>query len=102
MRIIVVGATGTLGKATAEALEKNNDIIKASRKGDIQVDLSSPETIREMYEKISDIDAIVCTAGEARFGSLESFAQEDFDFKRAQAALQRALARLKVAQGRTM
>ncbi len=80
MRIIVVGATGTLGKATVNALKQNHEVIKASRKGDIHVDLSIPESIKEMYEQVSHIDAIVCTAGDAKFGPLDSFSDEDFEF----------------------
>ncbi len=80
MRIIVVGATGTLGKATVNALKQNDEIIKASRKRDIRVDLSIPESIKEMYEQVSDIDAIVCTAGDAKFGPLETLSDEDFEF----------------------
>jgi len=51
MRTIVVGATGTLGQATVSALKQNHEIIKASRKGDIRVDLSIPESIKKMYAR---------------------------------------------------
>jgi NAD(P)-dependent dehydrogenase (short-subunit alcohol dehydrogenase family) len=80
MKIIVVGATGTLGKATVNALKQNHEIIKASRKGDIRVDLNIPRSIKEMYEQVTDIDAIVCAAGDAKFGPLDSFSDEDFEF----------------------
>jgi len=80
MRIIVVGATGTLGKATVNALKQNHEVIQASRKGDIQVDLSIPASIKDMYKQVSDVDAIICTAGDASFGQLDSFSDEDFEF----------------------
>jgi NAD(P)-dependent dehydrogenase (short-subunit alcohol dehydrogenase family) len=80
MKIVVVGATGTLGKAAVNALKQNHEIIEASRKGDIQFDLSVPESIKELYQQISNIDAIVCTAGGAVFGPLENLSDEDFRF----------------------
>lgn len=80
MRILVVGATGTLGKATVDALKPNHEVLKASRKGDIRVDLGSPESIMKMVEQITDIDAIVCAAGDATFGPLESLSDENFAF----------------------
>ena len=80
MRIIVVGASGTLGKAAVDALKQDHEVLQASRNGDIQVDLSSPDSIREMYKQAADIDAIVCTAGDATFGPLESFSDEDFTY----------------------
>ena len=80
MRIVVVGATGTLGKAAVNAFKQNHEVIKASRKGDIHIDLSIPESIKEMYKHVSDIDAIVCAAGGAKFGPIESLSDEDFKF----------------------
>ena len=80
MRIIVVGASGTLGIATVNALKQHHEIIRASRQGDIQVDLSIPESIKAMVQQVSDIDAIVSTAGDAEFGPLDALSDKDFEF----------------------
>lgn len=79
MRIIVVGASGTIGKAVVDALEQSHEVVKASRNGEIRVDLSSPDSIKEMYTRVSDIDAIVCAAGNATFGPLNSLTDEDIE-----------------------
>ena len=79
MRIIVIGASGTLGKATVNALQQNHEIIKASRNGEIKIDLSKPESIKAMYDQVADIDAVVCAAGDAKFGPLEALTDADFD-----------------------
>ena len=80
MKIIVVGATGTIGRAVVNLYESKHEVIKASRNGDVRVDLSNPDSIKEMYNEITDIDAVVCAAGDARFGPLDSFSDEDFQF----------------------
>jgi NAD(P)-dependent dehydrogenase (short-subunit alcohol dehydrogenase family) len=77
MKIIIIGATGTIGAAVASALEKEYDVISASRKCDVQIDLSNPASIKEMYKSVQDIDAVISAAGEARFGSIDSLTTED-------------------------
>ena len=39
MRVIVIGATGTIGTAVADALATRHEIIRASCKGDVRVDI---------------------------------------------------------------
>ncbi len=79
MRIIVVGASGTLGKAAVDSLKQQHDIIQASRNSEVQVDLSDPASIKAMYAQVTDIDAVVCAAGDARFGPLADLTDADFD-----------------------
>ncbi len=80
MRIIVIGASGTLGKAAVNAFQQNHEIIQASRNGEVQVDLGNPDSIKAMYNCVTSIDAVVCAAGNAKFGSLDAFTDADFDF----------------------
>jgi len=79
MKIIVVGATGTIGKSVVIALSGRHEIIKVSRSaGDVQVDLAVPDSIKNMYGMIGEFDAVVCAAGNARFGVLDDLADEDY------------------------
>jgi len=80
VKIIIVGATGTIGRAVVNLFESKHEIIKASRNGDVRVDLSNPDSIKEMYGEVPEIDAVVCAAGDARFGPLDSFSDKDFQF----------------------
>ena len=80
MKIIVVGATGTIGQAVVAALGERYDVIKASRRSGVPVDLSDPESIRAMYDACADLDAVVCAAGDAAFSPLDELADEDFAF----------------------
>ncbi len=78
MRILIVGANGTLGKRISEELSKRNEIIKAGRNsGEVRVDIESRESIENMFKQVKNIDACVLTAGSAHFGSLQSMTEEN-------------------------
>ncbi|MFT3980858.1 MAG: short chain dehydrogenase [Ferruginibacter sp.] len=79
MKIIIVGATGTIGKHVVKVLQKDHEIVQAgSTSGDIQVNMENPASIEKMYEAIGPFDALVCTAGNGYFGPLETMKDEDF------------------------
>ncbi len=63
MRILVVGATGTIGRAVVAALSAGNEIISASlRKTTIKVDIADPLSVQQMYRSLGKVDAVVCAA----------------------------------------
>ena len=80
MRIVVVGATGTIGKAIVAALARNHEVLAASRKSRIRVDVTDPDSIRAMYRTVGRIDALVSAAGDAKFAPLEKLTDSDFQF----------------------
>jgi len=68
MKVLVVGATGTIGNAVAAALSARHEVIPASHtKSAHKVDLADPESIRKMYQEVGRVDAVICAAGEAKF-----------------------------------
>lgn len=77
MRILVVGATGTIGKAVAEALAARHEVLRASRKSDVSVDITRPESIREMYQRVGRLDAVVSCAGSGAWKPLTALTDED-------------------------
>jgi NAD(P)-dependent dehydrogenase (short-subunit alcohol dehydrogenase family) len=81
MRILIVGATGTIGRAVVTALSAGNEIVPVSRKSTaITVDLAEPSSIREMYRSTGKVDAVVCAAGLAKFAPLAQLSDADFRF----------------------
>jgi NAD(P)-dependent dehydrogenase (short-subunit alcohol dehydrogenase family) len=79
MKIIIIGATGTIGKHVTKALEKEHQVIKVGLKsGDLQLDISSPEAIERFYEQVGAFDALVSTTGNGHFGPLTSMKYADF------------------------
>ena len=79
MKIIIVGATGTIGKHITAAFEKEHEVIKVgSKSGDLQVDISSPASIEKFYEQAGSFDALISTTGHGHFGPMASMTDKDF------------------------
>lgn len=79
MKIIIIGASGTIGKKVTEALQGKNEIITAgSKSGDFQLDITSPESIEAFYKQVGPFDALVSTTGSGHFGPLTSTTPADF------------------------
>lgn len=79
MKIIIVGATGTIGQKVTADLESEHDIIKVgSQSGDIQADITKPESIKKLFQEVGAFDALVNAAGGAHFGPLKEMDNDDF------------------------
>ena len=60
MRILIVGAAGTIGSAVAAALGTRHDLVLASQqKASERVDIADPESIRALFGRIGRVDAVV-------------------------------------------
>jgi NAD(P)-dependent dehydrogenase (short-subunit alcohol dehydrogenase family) len=79
MRIMLIGASGTIGRAVARALSGRHELVRVGKtRGDHLVDLASPDAMARLYESAGPLDAVVSAAGEARFGPLEKLTDDDF------------------------
>lgn len=80
MRIVIVGANGTIGRAVAAELSDRHEIVSAGRSsGDIRVDVADLASIRAMYARAGRLGAVACAAGNVHFGPLEEMTPEAFD-----------------------
>lgn len=80
MKIIVIGASGTIGSAVCVALETAHDVIRASRNGDFKVDLGNAASIRALFASVGNVDAIVVCAANAAFAPLAALTDDQFRF----------------------
>ena len=78
MRILVIGATGTVGGAVATALSTRHEVVRASRRSAISVDIADEASIEALYESVGLCDAVVCCAGQARRGELGKLGTDDW------------------------
>lgn len=79
MKILIIGAKGTIGKKVALELAKKHKLILAGRKsGDINVDISDSASIRSLFKKVGLLDAIVCIAGEAKWDDFNKLTEDDY------------------------
>jgi NAD(P)-dependent dehydrogenase (short-subunit alcohol dehydrogenase family) len=79
MKIIVIGATGTIGVEVAKALSgSKHEVIHASRNGEVKVNLEDTASIRAMFDKIQDVDAVISCAGNAAFRPFTDLTDADY------------------------
>ncbi|MEV7796115.1 short chain dehydrogenase [Streptomyces sp. NPDC087512] len=80
MRILLVGAGGTLGGAVREALtERGHKVIGVGRSGgDLVADVTDPEAVARLYEEAGALDAVAVAAGDAVFKPLGELTADDF------------------------
>ena len=80
MKILLVGASGTIGRAVAAELSARHELVTAGRSsGDVRLDLSDAASIAKAYADVGQIDAVVCAAGNVTFKPLAELSQEDFE-----------------------
>lgn len=80
MRILQIGHKGALGSLVHEHLTVNStvSIITASRSsGDFHVDIRDETSIRNLFEKVGMIDAIIVTSGETVFKPFSELTPDD-------------------------
>lgn len=79
MKIVVVGATGTMGKYLADAFEKEHEILRVgSSGGDIQADITSLDSIENLFRQIGSFDALISTAGPSYVGPWKGMTDKEF------------------------
>ncbi len=84
MRILIIGATGTLGQPVVRLLGPRHEVISASHsRSGVKVDISQPASLRAMFQAVGEVDAILSVAGQARMQPLDQLGDGDFEFSLA-------------------
>src|SRR6202453_4614652 len=80
MKIVIIGDTGTIGKAGAAALRGKHEVIAVSRSaGDYRADITDKSLLEKAFAGIGKVDAIVSVAGGAVFKPLAALTDADFE-----------------------
>ncbi|TDV29734.1 short chain dehydrogenase [Stenotrophomonas sp. CC22-02] len=80
MKILLVGASGTLGQAVARQLGQQHQILAAGRhSGELRVDLTDDASVTELFARTGPVDAVISTAGKLHFGPLQEMTPEQFN-----------------------
>ena len=73
LRILVIGASGELGRAVVAELGARHEIISAgSKSGDVRIDISDPTSIVAGLAAAGPLDAVACAAGAVNFHPLSA------------------------------
>jgi len=72
-RILVIGASGVLGRAVVAELSPRHEIVSAgSKSGDIRIDIADPASIAAGLQAAGPLDAVACAAGAVNFHPLSA------------------------------
>jgi NAD(P)-dependent dehydrogenase (short-subunit alcohol dehydrogenase family) len=80
MKIILIGATGTLGKAVDAELSGRHDIVRVGNtSGELQVDIADRASIQRLFEKTGEFDALISMTGSVHFGPLPDITEAQME-----------------------
>ena len=80
MKIVLIGASGTIGKAVAAQLSPRHELIEVgSRSGAQQADMGDIAQVRALFKRIGKVDAVIVAAGKLHFGPLGSMTPAQFN-----------------------
>ena len=78
-KIIVVGATGRLGREVVEGLEADYEVIRAGRSGpDLKIDAFDFESVSGIFASVGSFDGLVSCIGSTPFKPFAELSMEDF------------------------
>lgn len=79
MKILVIGASGTIGRAVTSALSaRGHTVLAAGRSGPLFVDMARTETVSTLLESEPDVDAVVCCAASGRLTLVDADTDAEF------------------------
>lgn len=80
MKVLVIGASGTIGTAVYEDLRNDFDVFGASRNHPTHaLDINNRNQVATMLKTLVPLDGIVVCAGTTPFGPFESLDQATFE-----------------------
>jgi len=79
MKILIIGGNGTIGKKVTAHFSSDNDLIIAGRSVEgFEVDIADSSSIQNLFTKTGKVDAIICTAGEAKWAAFNDLSEDDY------------------------
>ena len=80
MKILVIGATGTIGKEIYHSLKKQyKEVYAAHRKStSFPVDITDSHSIKNLFEKLPKLDIVINAAGTATWKPFSDLKEEDY------------------------
>ncbi|PZF80933.1 short chain dehydrogenase [Jiangella anatolica] len=79
MKIVVIGASGVVGSAVAaELTARGHEVVAASRRGPVVVDVGDPATVTALFDAVPGVDAVVCCAANAPTADLVESGDAEF------------------------
>ena len=80
MKILLIGATGTLGAALHKTLDtRGHEVLTVGRSGgDLRHDITDPAQVTELYDRAGRVDAVASAAGHVPYKPVTELTPEDY------------------------
>ncbi|TKC79225.1 short chain dehydrogenase [Trinickia terrae] len=79
MKIVVIGASGTLGRAVSAELKTRHQVIEVgATHGDYHVDVTNLPSVERLFHEVGKVDAVVTTIGKLHFGPFQEMTADQF------------------------
>jgi NAD(P)-dependent dehydrogenase (short-subunit alcohol dehydrogenase family) len=80
MKVLVIGATGTIGHAVADTLAHTHEVVRIGHSsGDVRISLESTDSMEQAFVALKPFDAVVCAAGVAVFKPFARLGDADYE-----------------------
>ncbi|NUT51938.1 MAG: short chain dehydrogenase [Saccharothrix sp.] len=81
MKIVLIGAGGTLGSAVHSALTgRGHEVVTVGRSGgDLRFDIADPAQTAALYERVGPVDAVVSAAGDVPWKKITEMTARDYE-----------------------
>ncbi|MGD8105205.1 short chain dehydrogenase [Pantoea sp. FN0302] len=80
MKVMVIGASGTVGRAVVENLARDHDIIRVGKtQGDYRVDLTDEASVERLFAQCGKVDSVISATGGVHFGPLSDMSSTQFN-----------------------
>lgn len=78
-RVMVVGASGLIGKSVVAALSTRAEVLEAHRSSSTYaVDLTDPTSIKTLFSRVGKVDSIICLGGMVGFTNWADVQDQDW------------------------
>lgn len=80
MKIVVIGGTGTIGRAIVEEMQPRHDVVAVGySRGDWQVDITDAASVQALFDHVGRFDALIAATGSLHFGPIAETTAEQFN-----------------------
>lgn len=78
MKVLVIGATGQVGRTAVDALE-GHEVVSVSRSTEPPVDITESASIERLFASVGQVDAVIVAVGEVPFRPLAELGHGDYE-----------------------
>jgi NAD(P)-dependent dehydrogenase (short-subunit alcohol dehydrogenase family) len=82
MRIILVGASGRIGREIDRLLAPEHEVVRVgATSGEVQCDYTNVDSVNAMFRQVAGFDALICAAGrDSTFKPFEALGDDDYRY----------------------